>query len=76
MCHVFQDHQLECFTINFTQAMPNANYAGVCNTGNVGAPRNAAIARSSSTAQYARLETDNASNVPANFSENSVIIVG
>ena len=64
------------FLINFTVAMPNANYAGVCNTGNVGAPRTAAIARSSSTAQYARLETDNAANVPANFSENSVIIVG
>jgi hypothetical protein len=64
------------FLINFTAAMPNAFYAGVCSTNNTSQPRFAALNRADSTNQYAKVETDDAQPSPSNFDENSVIIIG
>jgi hypothetical protein len=64
------------FLINFTEAMSNAFYAGVCSTNNTSQPRFAALNRTDSTSQYAKLETEDAQPLPFNLAENSVIIVG
>jgi hypothetical protein len=64
------------FLINFTEAMPNAFYAGVCSTNDTSRPRFAALNRADSTNQYAKVETDDAQPSPLNFDENSVIIIG
>lgn len=64
------------FLINFTVAMPNAFYAGSCSCNNTGQPRFAALNRTDSTSQYAKLETEDAQPLPSNLAENSVIIVG
>jgi hypothetical protein len=64
------------FLINFTEAMPNAFYAGVCSTNNTSQPRFAALNRADSVNSYAKVETDDAQPSPLNFDENSVIIIG
>ena len=64
------------FLINFTVAMPNAFYAGSCSCNNTGQPRFAALNRTDSTSQYAKLETEDAQPLPFNLAENSVIIIG
>lgn len=64
------------FLINFTVAMPNAFYAGSCSCNNTGQPRFAALNRTDSTRQYAKLETEDGQPLPFNTAENSVIIVG
>jgi hypothetical protein len=64
------------FLINFTAAMPNAFYAGVCSAGNIGAPRFSALNRADSVNSYAKVETENATPSPSDFDENSVIIIG
>jgi hypothetical protein len=64
------------FLINFTEAMPNAFYAGVCSAGNIGAPRFSALNRDGSANSYARVDTENTTPSPSDFDENSVIIIG
>ena len=64
------------FLINFTEAMPNAFYAGVCSAGNIGAPRFSALNRADSVNSYAKVETENTTPSPSDFDENSVIIIG
>jgi hypothetical protein len=64
------------FLINFTEAMPNAFYSGVCSAGNIGAPRFSALNRADSVNSYAKVETENTTPSPSDFDENSVIIIG
>jgi hypothetical protein len=64
------------FFINFTAAMPNAFYSGVCSAGNIGAPRFSALNRADSVNSYAKVETENTTPSPSDFDENSVIIIG
>jgi hypothetical protein len=64
------------FFINFTEAMPNAFYSGVCSAGNIGTPRFSALNRADSVNSYAKVETESSSPSPSNFDENSVIIIG
>lgn len=64
------------FTVTFTTAMSDTNYAVTCTSGtSPGSPRFAAADRSTATTTTVKIETDDASGSAANFNENNVMVI-
>jgi len=64
------------YTVTFATAMPDANYVVNANSGSSpGFPRFACADRSTATVNTVKIETDNISGSPADFSENNVIVI-